>query len=396
MIPTPSHLTSSVARRGVAARLLLACGLLAAAQAAWSQGAAPALIKIDANQRQHAGVQTVAAGSALPADSGATEHQLVGTVVAAPEGTVVLSAMVAGVVQQVHASPLQTVRAGTPVVTLVSQQLMEWQRDYLQLATQSALAQKKQARDEALYADGIIARARLEESRGAALQASVMASERRQALRAAGMGQAPLQQLLDKQTMSPTLTLAAGAAGTLVELPLVPGQRVEGGAPLAKIAREGALWLELQATPQLAARIRVGDSLQVTGCGTAKVQALSPHLNAGNQSVLVRARPERNDGCLKLNQFVDARLAGGAAPAGSVALPASAVVQREGTSYVFVQRGADFIAVPVSTAPAGAQTVWVRSKRGDPIEAGSHVAVRGVAAIKGAWLGLGAPEEGAR
>lgn len=378
----PIHAVASAPRR--ARLLLLACALASVTWSPGAQGAPEEIIKLDAAQQRNAGIQTVAAGTAPAQDGGAPGQQLSGTVVAAPEGTAVLSSMVGGVVQQLHVGPLQAVRANTPVVTLFSQQLVEWQRDYLQLATLSTLAQQKLARDEALFADGVIARSRLEDSRGAALQASVMASERRQALRAAGMGQAQLQRLLASQAMSPVLTVSAGAAGTLLELPLSPGQRVEAGTPLARIAKSGALWLELQATPQLAAQLRVGDAVQVAGCGTARVQALSPQLSAGNQSVQVRARMERDDGCLKLNQFVQASVA--LRTAGGVLLPAAALVQRGAASYVFVQRPAGYAAVPVTTSPAGAGALWVKGA----VPAGSQVAVRGVAAIKGAWLGLGA------
>ncbi|MBA5687828.1 efflux RND transporter periplasmic adaptor subunit [Rugamonas apoptosis] len=379
MTSIPTH---PAARRG---RLLLLAGALAAVfSSAGARGATEELIKLDAAQRSRAGVQTVAVGAA-PAQDGATSgQQLAGTVVAAPEGTAVLSSIVGGVIQQVHVSPLQDVRTNTPVVTLFSQQLVEWQRDYLQLATQATLTKQKLARDEALFADGLIARSRLEESRAAAMQASVMASERRQALRAAGMGQAQLQRLQEQQAMSPALTLTAGAAGTLLELPLSPGQRVEAGVPLARIAKSGALWLELQASPQLAAQLRVGDAVQVAGCGAARVRALSPQLDAGNQSVLVLARMEGGDACLKLNQYVQATVA--AKPAGGVQLPSSALVRRGAASFVFVQRSTGFAAVPVTAAPAGADAMWVQGA----LPAGSQVAVRGVAAIKGAWLGLGA------
>jgi membrane fusion protein, heavy metal efflux system len=382
MISIPTQPAASATRRG--RLLVLSCALACGALPAGAQAAAEELIKLDAAQQRNAGIETVAAGAATAADGGAPGQQLSGTAVAAPEGTAVLSSMVGGVVQQLHVGPLQAVRANTPVVTLFSQQLVEWQRDYLHLATQSALAQQKLARDEALFADGVIARARLEESRGAALQASVMASERRQALRAAGLGQAQLQRLLASQVMSPVLTMTAGAAGTVLELPLAPGQRVDAGMPLARIAKSGALWLELQATPQLAAQLRVGDAVQVAGCGAARVQALSPQLSAGNQSVQVRARMERDDGCVKLNQFVQATVA--VQTAGGVLLPAAALVQRGAAGYVFVRRPTGFAAVPVTTAPAGAGALWVKGA----VPAGSQVAVRGVAVIKGAWLGLGA------
>lgn len=382
-LPQLHHLNASVVRR---ANLALLTGLLALAGAAASAADAN-LVRLTAQQQRSAGIVLEPVRTALA--GGASEQLLSGTVVAGAEGTAVLSSMVGGVVQQVHVTALQEVRAGTPVVTLFSQQLVEWQRDYLQLATQSSLAQKKLARDEAMFADGIIARARLEDSRAAAEQAAVMASERRQALRAAGLSAAQLATLLERHSMAPGLTLAAASAGTVLELPLTPGQHVEAGMPLARIARAAPLWVEFQASPALAARLRPGAELTLNTCGSVRIKALSPQLNAGNQSVLVRARQERADGCLKLNQFVEARVVAETAVAGSVAVPAGALVQRGATTYVFVQQGADFRAMAVASAPADGGWAWVKPQGDGKLGADNKVAVRGLAALKGAWMGLG-------
>ena len=65
----------------------------------------------------------------------------------------------------------------------------------------------------------------------------------------------------------------------------------------------------------------------------------------------------------------------------------AALARRGAASYVFVRNAQGFEAVPVQAGAAAGELVWVRGALKD----GAPVAMRGVAAIKGAWSGLGEP-----
>lgn len=352
--------------------------------------AAPAQILVSPAQFQRAGILTAPVlmrpQDPAPASAG-NDVVLSGTVLAPPASIAVVSPAYGGLVQHVHVNSLQSVTAGTPVVTLFSQPWMEVQRDFVQAATQARLAAAKLARDESLFADGIIAAVRLEESRSAAVLAELAVEERRQALRAGGADAAALDRLLRERTLSPTLVVRAPAQGTLLELEATAGQRLEAGAPLAKIGRGGPLWVDLQASRQQAAQLRIGDILEVKGCGRIKVAAISPLVNSSSQSAQVRAVQVDPDGCLKINAFVEARRRPDSAsgPTGFV-VPGRAVVRQGDATYVFVKKSRGFAAVPVSASSAGADMVWIQGA----LAAGDQVAVEGIVAIKGIWAGLGA------
>ncbi len=376
--------------------ILLLAGVLTQALAALAAPAAPEQLRVNAAQVARAGIATAPALAALPAagaEAAGNDQYLAGTVVAPGTALALASSALGGVVQQVHVASLQRVAAGAPLLTLFSQPWLELQREYLQLAAQARLAGAKLARDEALFGDGIIAAARLEESRSAAQLAGLAADERRQALRAAGLDAAAIGALRAGRPLSPMLTVRAQYAGTVLELPVSPGQRIEAGAELARIGRDGPLWVELQASRQQLALIRVGDLLQAKGCGKLRVIAISPVVNGANQSARVRAEQTERDACLRINAYVEARLlrgapgvVGTATPAGAVALPAAAVVRRGADTFVFVKRGAGFAVVPVRATAAGADMVWAQGA----LTAGEPVAVRGIVALKGIWAGLGA------
>lgn len=377
-----------LACRNIAALAVLA--VFAASAQAGSQ------INLSAQQIERSGIRTEAASAATGAAKGAVDGahglHLSGTVMAPTSAITVVSTAVAGVIQSIHVNSLQQVKAATPVATLLSQPLMEMQREYLQLAIQSRLAQQKLERDDKLFAEGIIAQTRVQDSRGSALQASLAAKERYQSLRGAGMSAADLKKLLSSNTLVPMLTVNAGVSGTLLELNLNPGQRIEAGMPIARISKDGALWIEFQASRAQAEDIRIGDALQLKGCGSAKVIAISPQINANNQSTLIRAQQMGNDGCLKLNQFVEANHVGSRISAGSIGVPAAALVKSGADSYVFVKNAQGFVAVKVKAMDqmnsAVGGKVWVQSLDAN-LKAGSPLAIAGIVALKGAWIGLG-------
>lgn len=352
-------------------------------------------IHISAAERSRSGISTavaVNASSELAGHGGANDLALAGTVVAPPALLAVASTPYAGVVQQVHASSLQPVRQGAALLTMHSQAWLEVQRDYLQAATQAALAEARAKREAALHADGIIAEVRLEESRSAAMLARLNADERAQALRAGGWDSKAIQNLLRSRALTPELVLRASRAGTLLELNADAGARLDAGMPVARISRSGPLWIELQASRTQAERLRVGEVLQVQDCGSARVIALGSAVSTANQSVAVRAEQIGTDDCLKLNAYVEARMA----PASKVApaqvqgvlVPASALVRRGAETYLFVQNAAGFMATPVQAVQAGADLVRVTGK----VAAGDAVAVKGLVVLKGSWAGLGKEE----
>ena len=368
------------------------CLLTALAVSVQAQSQTPApLIPWSAKLDAGAGVQTVVV---QPRTAGASGLVLQGTVLLPAQQSDVLSMPVSGVVQTVLVAPMETVRAGQPVARIVSPQLVEWQREWLLAQTQARLAQSKAARDEQMFSEGIVSEHRRNESLAQADMAALAAKERRQALRLAGMGEAALAQAASSASLSPQLTLVAPVAGVVLEQTAMPVQRLELGSPVAHIARGGRLAIELQATAAQAQGLRVGDPFAVEGCKTtARLMAVAPQVSSATQGVLLRAALSGREDCLRINQFVQLRLLPSQAladsksgAAGVLSVPTQALVQQGGQSYLFVRQAQAFRAVAVQTGAAGVGETPIVAG----LKAGDVVAVKGVIAIKGAWLGLGA------
>lgn len=323
---------------------------------------------------------------------------LPGTVVLPLDAQEIVSVPAAGTVQAILTPPSQAVRAGQPLLRLYSPQLLQWQREFIQAAAQEKLATEKLKRDTALFADGIIAETRLQEAHSNATQSRALASETAQMLRLVGMSEKAIKSLRDTQKLSASLEITARTNGTVLEYSVVPGQQVEAGAALAKLAQEGRLWIELNALKQQAAQAQPGNRIRFASCpDEAHVIAVSSQIRADNQTVLIRGELSRPSSCLSVNQYVEATLYVDRNASGSWAVPSTAIVRNEGTHWIFMRTVHGFTALPVTVISSADGFTRVRPETPagatPALASKTRIAVSGTAALKGALLGIGMEEE---
>jgi len=377
-------------RRQLFATGLFSLALMSQAQAVSAAEEAP--IKLSAQQRQSAGIVIEAVRSADQAGAAAPQGQLLpGRVVVPNERRDVVLAGVSGRLEALLVNPGDIVQAGQPLLRLYSAELVSLQRAFLSERSSQELAHKRLLRDEALFADGIIAESRLQDSRDQALQAAATEQEQRQLLQLAGLSAAALAKLRSATDLTARVTVLAPRSGRVLEQPEAVGSQVEAGAVLLQLAATDLLWLELQATREQLLRVSVGDSAEVAGCPVkGKVIAAGGQLDAATQTGLVRVRLTAAAQCLAPGQFVQAALLPSAAPAGSVVVSSEAVVQRGGKDYVFVEVEGGLRPVAVQVLRRQGAVTVLRSG----VSAGTRVAGKGLAALKGSWMGLGAAAAG--
>lgn len=331
-------------------------------------------LSLQAAQIHALGIETTAANSAT-----ATAGRLPARVLV-PNGQMrIVAAPVAGMVAQLAVAPGMTVRRGQAVAQLASPQVLELQRDALQTGSQSVLLQQNLKRDEALFAEGLIAESRLQATRAAAAQAGAQAEQSRQSL--ALSGAAPGK-------MGGPLTLTAPIDGVVLDLGVQLGQRIEASTPLYTIARLSPLWLEIQAPLEVAATLREGQALNIAGSGVAgKLIAIGRAVDAASQTVLLRAEVIKGADSLRPGQVCEVEIAAGNGQLRR--LPAAALVRIDGKPVVFVQtagddKGAQFAIKPVRIVTQGGDSVTV-----DGLAAGERVATKGVSGLKAMASGMG-------
>ncbi|TAK90851.1 MAG: HlyD family efflux transporter periplasmic adaptor subunit [Aquabacterium sp.] len=348
-------------------------------------------ITLKPTQVQKLGIRS----SQIQAAGDAGRVVLQGLVTLPPNLLRVVSAPVAALVEQVQISKGDAVKQGQTLVTLNAPQLVEWQREYQQAQLQLKLAQQTAQRDEALLAEGIIAGSRAQASQAQLQIAQATVRERGQMLQLAGVK--------PNGSLSGHAVMSAPQRGTVIDMLVQPGQRVEAGAPILKFASEGALSIDMQAAPDVARRLRKGDVVRISGCALpARIVNINTELDAGSQTLSLRAQWPQAQDCALPQQRVQAEVAltprADAAQAGNWLVPATAVLRHDGQDIVFVQRGSSYQAVNVrviSQSAAGngngnGSLTQISPVAPAQFKADDLIVNQGTVALKGVLQGLGA------
>ena len=322
---------------------------------------------------------------ALDATAATLSRKYTAEVVVPPTQVRIISAPQQGLIDVMHVAMGQEVKKGQVIAHLSSPDLVGLQGEYLQVRTKKKLAASALARDSELLKDGIIAQRRYLETQSAHEELSASLAEKRQALRLAGMNDAAINHLNSAKGLQSGMAIVSPIDGQIIEQMVSVGQRVDSAMPLYKIANLDPLWLEINVPIDAAMQLKKGMLVNVPKLhASGKVITVMRSVNKASQTMQVRAEVQQGAENLALGQFVEAEIQI-QAQSQSFALPSAAIVRNGKQTVVFKQTAKGFESVPVTVvAEQGGNTLVQGDFSGQ-----ENIAVTGLAALKGSWLGLG-------
>jgi len=342
------------------------------------------MINIDVNQRDALGIKT----APLQAATEYIGNQAPARVVIPPSQEHVVSTSQAGLVNKVNAAVGDNIKKGDLLVEIKSPDLIMLQREYLQALTQEQLLKSQMKRDQTLFEEGIIAQRRYLETKSQYMEASATLDERKQTLELAGMDATSIAKLRKTRKLTSTLSVNAQWKGVVLERMAVTGTRVEANAPLFRIADLSQLWLDMRVPISATQSLKPGSVITIKDTDVkAKLIMIGHEVDPGNQTVLVRGEVTQGIEKIRPGQFLEVQLT---TQNGSTQyrIPAAALVRSGDQTVVFIEGNQGFRILPVR----------LLSQQGDyaviagDLSANDRIAVTGIAAIKGAWQGLGGGE----
>ncbi len=297
----------------------------------------------------------------------------------------VISAPQSGLLDQLFVAAGQEVKKGQAIAHLTSPDLLGLQRDYLQALTQKNLVAKSLARDAELFKDGIIPQRRYLETQSAHEEVSASLAQRKQTLRLAGMSDGAINQMNSTSGMNSGITLTAPIDGQVLEQMVTTGQRVDMAMPLYKIAKLNPLWLEIHAPLEGLPFVKIGMPVQVPKLqANGKLIAVIRSVNKADQTMHLRAEITQGTEKLFPGQIVEAEISLGTQEQ-HFSVPKSALARQGTDALVFVQTKNGFHPLKVKIIFEQADEAVVDAN----FKGNERIAVSGIAAIKGTWLGLG-------
>lgn len=310
-------------------------------------------------------------------------------VVLPPSQEQVVSAPLAGLVDRVLVGENDTVKAGQPLLRLISPELGELQLKALEAASKSRLSQKTVQRERMLFTDGIIPERRVQEAEGDAEADRARLQQAEAALRLAGLDATSIKKISVGGTLQDGLTVHAKAAGTVLSLAVKPGQRVAQADALMRLVDTRQLWLDIQLPADRRSQVAVkGGEITVVGRDATAVPMSLGSMVSDGQTITLRAQITKGATLLRPGEYVQAQVpfasgAGGSAESESWPVPVASVVRQDDKAYVFVRTAKGFLAQPVTILNSAGESVQVQG----PLKTGQDIAITSVIALKAAWLG---------
>ena len=309
-------------------------------------------------------------------------------VVIPPSKEHIVSASQSSLVSQLKVIAGDSVKKGQLIAQLKSPELLNLQQQFFRVLSEKQLAWTTFQRDKKLFNEGIIARKRWQEARSHYNTAESEVSAMRQLLHISGMSKASINKLIRTRRLNSQLNIYAPITGVVLEAFVVTGERVEILAPLYRIANLEQLWLEIKLPQEQVANVKIGDQIAVSKTTVkANISLLGQSVDKENQSVLARAIIHQPTHELRAGQKVNIQIIQ-TSPKISFEVPNAAIAQSEGQAYVFVRVESGFEVKAVNIVGKHDDYSMIT---GD-LNGAEKIALRGAAALKATWIGLGDDE----
>lgn len=338
----------------------------------------PAQFAVAESQILALGIRT----APLPSQEDSVRAGFPAHVVVPPMAEQVVSSPMPGLVTQLLVQQNQSVPRGAPLVRIAGPELGQMQLQLLQAAARATLARQAAQREQQLFAEGIIAQRRVQESEAGLKEAEAALKQATAALRLGGMPAATIERIVVSGNPEESITLVAARAGIVTGIAVKTGQRVDPATALLHVVQTDSLWLEVTLPVAESANWPVGTKISVPGREvTARIVSASPTVAPGSQTVVLRAAIDGKAGRVRPGEFVTVEMPASAGRDGRD-VPLAAVTHDGNQAYVFVRTSAGFEARPVNVVTSAGQRVRVQGV----LKPGEQIAVSGVVALKGAWL----------
>lgn len=301
-----------------------------------------------------------------------------------PQAESVVSAPVAGIIEEVRAARGDAVTAYQVLARINSPELLAGQQRLLDAWQNRKVAEASYAREKSLFQEGVIAKRRWLDTQKIRQQASTAFIQAREELVLSGMARAAIDRLLATGRLDGRLDLVSPAAGIVTSREVMAGQWVERLTPLFRITSIAELWLEMAVPVARAGHLRPGAPVRTEPQGaTGEVTLIGGTVDPATQTILVRAKLTEAKGLRPGRKVTVALVELASNPL--LKIPRSALVDHQGSQFVFVRIPQGFQATPVEVAAMTEDNAFLAKG----IEPAAQVVSQGVAALKAAWLGTG-------
>ena len=301
-------------------------------------------ITLPPEKLENAQIKTeVATEQSSSAAAGAGGMRTTGTVQSNAYKEVPVIPVAGGIVREVNAQLGDRVRRGQPLAAVFSTELADAQADYLKMLAEVEEHHQHHKRTVELVEIGAVSREELEQATSNYKSAQARLSSARQRLMLLGMSSGQIDTLRSPGQVRSLISVSAPSSGTVISRTVNPGEVIEKGKELFRVADLSTVWVMGQVYENDFKTVRVGTSAVITTSAypghsfNGRVSYIDPRVEPQTRTAQVRVEVANPGEMLKIGMFVDVSF-GGATPAATsdqrtVVVPRTAI-QNIGTRQV--------------------------------------------------------------
>ncbi len=282
-----------------------------------------------------------------------------------PNARVAVAAVIPGVVTRTLVVEGDNVRQGQPLAVVAARELFTLGAGIEQAAARTEFARANDRRLSQLAREGVIAGSRADEARAALREAEAELNEQHRIVR-----------LVNGAPGKGSYTLTAPIAGKITTASIQTGSPVSESTAAYVIDAVSRYELTAQLPERLLSEVRPGMAVQLPGDIRGEVTSVASVLDVETRSARLRARVPAGPGVISGRALPATILA--PAPAGSLVVPAAAVVDVNGKPTIFVRNARGVVPRPVSVGTPADGRILVRSG----LRAGEQIAISGLSELK--------------
>jgi cobalt-zinc-cadmium efflux system membrane fusion protein len=246
---------------------------------------------------------------------------------------------------------------------------------------EATVARQDLSRDQSLFADGLIAKKRLEATRANTRTADATLQAAAERMRLAGITNP------DKTKSSQTakLTIAATIDGVITQRKVITGERVTAGQSLLEITAQNHQWWLMAVPPAQAPAADAQAELRISGCSEpAPVRLIDLTVDPASQMITLRAQPKVACMALRPGQISTATLWVHSTKT-FFAVPIISLTEMDNRTQIIVHRDGQYRPVPVTQHGEADGMAYVTG----PLQPKDQVVTAGISRLKALAQGMG-------
>jgi cobalt-zinc-cadmium efflux system membrane fusion protein len=261
--------------------------------------------------------------------------------------TTVVTSSIPVLVLRWLAQPGQPIKAGEAIAELESPEMPRLKGDYLEASANWKVREQELKRKEELRKQNIISTATHEATLASAQVAQAELAKAEGFLRAAGMSDEELQEVLTKKSVAPRYWLRAPIPGCLMRRDAKLGELLPAGTPLTLISDPKSLWVEAKVREQDVKKIKVGQEMEflTDASGNRRFRGqiiwVAQYLDQETRTATVRGKILSSSDRLNPGEFGRAIIYTQATNTSAVLVPKDAAQWEGCCNVVFVQEAQD-------------------------------------------------------